>query len=279
MATIVCFHAHPDDESIATGGSMAKAAAAGHRVVLVVGTRGEMGEVAEGFLEPGEALGLRRITETFASAKVLGIDRVEFLGYVDSGMMGTPSNDYPYSFWQADVDSAAARLAAILREEAADILTIYDDNGGYGHPDHIQVHRVGLRAAEMAGTPHVFESAMNRDEVIRSMADAAEHFTEEQRAEMPDFENSEVEFGVSEDRITHAIDVSAFVEAKRESMRAHRSQIADEDFFLSMPDEFFARAFGTEWYISHQHQRAADEPFLVDLFDWSSDSAVRGRTR
>jgi LmbE family N-acetylglucosaminyl deacetylase len=147
MATLVAFHAHPDDECIATGGVMAKAAEEGHRVVLVVATRGEHGEVADGFLADGETLAERRVQETHASAAALGVHRVEFLGYVDSGMMGTPENDLPGSFWTADVDEAAERLAAILREEGADVLTCYDEIGGYGHPDHIQVHRVGLRAA------------------------------------------------------------------------------------------------------------------------------------
>ena len=146
MATLVCFHAHPDDECIATGGVMAKAAKDGHRVVLVVATRGEHGEVDERVLDDdGEELWQRRVKETEASADILGAQRVEFLGYVDSGMIGTPENDKSGSFWTADVDEAAERLANILREENADVLTIYDDHGGYGHPDHIQVHRVGKR--------------------------------------------------------------------------------------------------------------------------------------
>ena len=145
------FHAHPDDESIATAGTLARAAAAGHRVVLVFATRGELGEPVPGVLEPGEQLAMRRSAECYASAAVLGAKRVEFLGYTDSGMMGEPSNDAPYCFWQADVEHAARRLAVILDEEEPDVLTIYDDNGGYGHPDHIQVHRVGRRAAELAG--------------------------------------------------------------------------------------------------------------------------------
>jgi len=266
MATLVFFHAHPDDECIQTGGTMAKAAADGHRVVLVLATRGELGEVPDGFLDPGEALGLRRIKETFASAEVLGVDRVEFLGYVDSGMIGTDGNDGPYCFWRADVESAAARLAAILSEEAADVLTIYDDNGGYGHPDHIQVHRVGLRAGQLAGTPGVFEATMNRDEMIRNIKNASEFLSEEQLAEMPDLEGEDADtFGVAEERITHAVDVTGFVEVKRASMRCHRSQIADEAFFLAMPDEGFAQAFGTEWYISHRHERADGAPFLTDL--------------
>ncbi|MBP6729843.1 MAG: PIG-L family deacetylase, partial [Microthrixaceae bacterium] len=205
MATLVSFHAHPDDESIATGGTIAKAVADGHRVVLVMATRGEMGEVADDFLDPGEQLGIRRIGETFESAKVLGVHRVEFLGYVDSGMMGESTNDRAYSFWRADVDAAAARLAQILREESADVLTIYDEIGGYGHPDHIQVHRVGARAAELAGVTEVFEATINRDAMIRSIADAAETMSEEERAEMPDLEERP-DFGMPESRITHAVD-------------------------------------------------------------------------
>jgi LmbE family N-acetylglucosaminyl deacetylase len=266
MATFVFFHAHPDDECIQTGGTMAKVAADGHRVVLVVATRGELGEVPDGFLDPGEPLGLRRIKETMGSAEVLGADRVEFLGYVDSGMIGTEGNEGPYCFWQADVEFAAGRLAAILREEAADVLTIYDDNGGYGHPDHIQVHRVGKRAGEMAGTRAVYQATMNRDDIIRSMAESSEYLTEEQRAEMPDLEGEDAQnFGKPESVITHAVDVTGFVDAKRASMRCHRSQIADEAFFLAMPDDAFARAFGTEWYISESHTRAPDEPFIADL--------------
>src|SRR5436309_684452 len=155
MATLVSFHAHPDDETIPTGGTLAKAAKDGHRVVLVFATKGEHGEVDEGFLEPGETLAERRVKETERSAEILGAQRVEFLGYVDSGMMGTPENDKPGSFWTADIEEAAERLATILRDENADVVTIYDDHGGYGHPDHIQVHRVGKRAAELANTPRV----------------------------------------------------------------------------------------------------------------------------
>lgn len=267
MATIVCFHAHPDDEAIATGGTMAKAAAEGHRVVLVVATRGELGEVVPGVLDEGEPLGLRRINETMAAAEVLGAHRVEFLGYVDSGMIGTPGNDGAYCFWRADVEHAAHRLAAILREEAADVLTIYDDHGGYGHPDHIQVHRVGSRAAQMAGTPFVFESTMNRDAIIRSMKEHEGEMTDEERAEMPDLEGAEADFGSPERVITHAIDVSAYVEHKRRSMRCHASQIGPDDFFLKMTDEVFAQAFGTEWYIAHGGPaRAESAPFVDDLF-------------
>jgi LmbE family N-acetylglucosaminyl deacetylase len=162
MATLVSFQAHPDDESIGASGTLAKAVAAGHRVVLVFGTRGEQGEPVPGVLDEGEQLWERRVVECQRSAEIIGASRVEFLGYEDSGMMGEPTNDNPACFWQADLDEAAERLAAILRDEDATILTVYDDHGGYGHPDHIQVHRVGVRAAELAGTPRVFAGTMNR---------------------------------------------------------------------------------------------------------------------
>src|SRR4051794_7799295 len=158
MATLVCFHAHPDDESIATGGGMRRAADEGHEGVLVVATRGGEGEVDDGVLADGELLGERRRKETLASAEVLGVKAVEWLGYRDSGMVDTPTTKNPDCFWQADVDEAAAKLASILRAHDCDVLTIYDSNGNYGHPDHIQVHRVGVRAAELYGKADVFEA-------------------------------------------------------------------------------------------------------------------------
>jgi LmbE family N-acetylglucosaminyl deacetylase len=244
MATLVCFHAHPDDESIATGGVMAKAVDDGHRVVLVLATKGEHGEVAEGFLDDGETLAERRVTETHASAAVLGVHRVEFLGYVDSGMIDTPENDLAGSFWSADVEAAAQQLAAILTEESADVLTVYDDHGAYGHPDHIQVHRVGVRAAELAGTPKVFQSTINRTHLLELMRQAPPS---------EDFDIAELEadasFGSPEEVITCRVDVTAYVDRKRASMRAHASQIPEEHFMLSMPDDAFLASFGVEWFI------------------------------
>jgi LmbE family N-acetylglucosaminyl deacetylase len=265
VATLVTFHAHPDDEAIGTGGVMAKAAAAGHRVVLVVATRGEQGEPVPGVLNDGEALWERRVVETHRSAEVLGADRVEFLGYEDSGMMGEPTNDNPACFWQADVDEAADKLAGLLREVDADVITIYDHIGGYGHPDHIQVHRVGARAAELAGVDHVFQGTMNRDRVLEMIASQRENpdFADE-IGEGPDID--EENFGQPEALITHAIDVSGFVDHKRQSMLAHRSQIADDSFFIKMPLEAFAAAFGTEWFIELGVPRAEGAPFGDDLF-------------
>ena len=247
MATLVTFHAHPDDESIGAGGVMRKAADDGHRVVLVVATRGEHGEVQDGFLADGEQLWERRVIETQAAADILGVQRVEFLGYRDSGMMGEPTNDLPGSFWTAPVEDAAEKLAAILREENAGVLTSYDDNGGYGHPDHIQVHRVGKRAAELAGVDRVYQGTMNRDYMRRGM----ERFAAQAQAAGIEIPNpaDDADFGKPEAEITARVDVAAYTTQKRHAMRAHASQISEESFFLAMPEEAFAHAFGVEWFI------------------------------
>ena len=259
MATLVLFHAHPDDESIGTGGTIAKAVKDGHRVVLVTATRGEHGEYPEGFLAPGETLAARREQEMADAVAVLGIDRHVFLGYQDSGMMGTPENDDPASFWQADVEEAAQRLARILEEEHADVLTVYDANGIYGHPDHIKVYEVGVRAAEIAGTPKVYETTVNRtrwrERAARGQTptrsvetvDGVDRMIEEPASDEP--RTIEFPLGVEEEELTTAVDVRDFVDVKKRAMRAHASQITDESFFMQMSDEAFAEGFGTEWFI------------------------------
>ena len=259
--TLVTFHAHPDDEAIATGGIMARAAAEGHRVVLVVATRGEVGEVDDGFLAPGETLAERRAIETGRAAEALGVARVEFLGYTDSGMDGEPTNDAEGSFWSADVEEAATRLAAILDEERADVLTVYDERGGYGHPDHVQVHRVGVRAGELAGTPRVYESTLNRDHIQRLVAARPTDLAIGDNAPDPsEFDN----MGSPESEITTTVDVRDFVDHKRAAMRAHASQISESSFFLQMPDEAFREAFGWEWFIRRGGRPEASETSVFD---------------
>jgi LmbE family N-acetylglucosaminyl deacetylase len=260
MSTLVTFHAHPDDEAIATAGVMAKAAAEGHRVVLVTATRGEHGEVVEGVLEEGEPLAKRRVAELEAAADVLGVARCEVLGYVDSGMMGTPENDRPGSFWRADLGEAAGKLAAILAEERAEVLTVYDDHGTYGHPDHIQVHRVGVRAAEMVGVAKVYEATISRDHVRRLTALRPPGVDE---GEMPD--PDAMDLGVAESEITTVVDVSAYLDKKRKAMVVHASQIPETSFFLSLPAEAFAAAFGQEWFILRG--RTQDGVTENDLFE------------
>ena len=276
MATLVCFHAHPDDEAIATGGLMTLAKRDGHEVVLVLATRGEQGEPQPGVLNDGEPLWERRVVETHQAAEIMDLDRVEFLGYEDSGMIGEPTNENPLCFWQADVEEASQRLAAILREVDADVLTIYDSRGGYGHPDHIQVHRVGKRAAEIAGIDRVFQSTMNRDRIMKQMAENASIFENDVEGELEGETVEQIrkraeaadrgEFGSPETVITHAVDVADVVDVKKAAMAAHRSQIGPDSFFFKMPEAVFVAAFGTEWFIALESSRAEGEPFGTSLF-------------
>jgi LmbE family N-acetylglucosaminyl deacetylase len=260
--TLVTFHAHPDDESIATAGTMARAKAAGHRVVLVVATRGELGEHGPDALGPGETLTERRVAEQLEAAQYLGVDRVEFLGYHDSGMAGEATNDAPESFARADIEEAAGRLAKILADEHADVLTIYDDHGGYGHPDHVQVHRVGARAAEIAGTPRVYESTMNRDYIRRLIEQ-----NRDDMADVPDAPDAAAmdDFGSPEGIITTTVDVRDFVDRKREAMAAHASQIPADSFFMAMPPEAFREAFGYEWFIRRDKPDIRETWLFEDL--------------
>ncbi len=245
MSTVVFFHAHPDDEAIATGGTMARLVDEGHRVVLVTATRGELGEIPEGLLRPGESLVERRMAELTEACRLLGCSRQVFLDYLDSGMAGEPTNHRPGSFAGADVEEAGSALAALLREESAEVLVTYDEHGGYGHPDHIQVHRVGMAAAEMASTPVVYLSTMNRDFLIGLSAESGG------ASWQPDAGATErmATMGEPESRITTTVDVSPWIEVKRRSMQAHASQISESSFFLSMPEDVFRKVWGQEWFI------------------------------
>ena len=245
MATLVCFHAHPDDEAISTGGLMATAADAGHRVVLVCATRGELGEPEEGILDEGEELWERRIIELGTSCEILGAEAPRFLDYEDSGMVGEPSNDNPACFWQADHDEATSRLVEILREVDADVLTIYDDHGGYGHPDHLRVHSVGLAAAPLAGVEHVYEATVNRDRV-REMLLAAQD--PDSGVDLDEDDVDPETFGTNANDISFELDVRAAVSRKKDAIVAHRSQVGPDSFFLKLPDEVFEQAFGFEWF-------------------------------
>src|SRR3954451_1702121 len=219
-STIVSFHAHPDDEAILVGGTLAMAADAGHRVVLVFATRGDLGEVDDGVLEPDEALGQRREHEARAAAAVLGAARVAFLPFHDSGMAGEASNDAPDAFAAADVEQAAGQLADLLREENADVLTVYDERGGYGHPDHIQVHRVGVLAADLAGTPVVLEATVP-GRAFRAVLQALAVLGHPLGGSAP---LGTVGVFAGPGTITHRVTFRAALRSKRAAMAAHASQ-------------------------------------------------------
>lgn len=242
MATVVFFHAHPDDEAIATGGTMARLSDEGHRVVLVSATAGELGETPEGLLGPGETLVERRRAELAEACRALGVHRHVELGYLDSGMAGEESNHRPGAFAAADPDDAAAALATILGDEQADVLVIYDEHGVYGHPDHVQVYEVGRRATEQAGTPVLYLVTLDRERMQELAASSG--------FAPPDEPDRDLEvMGEPGWRITTSVDVRPWVDRKRAAMTAHRSQIAPDSFFLAMPDDVFREVWGVEAYI------------------------------
>ena len=251
--TLLAFHAHPDDEALLTSGTMARAAAEGHRVVLVVATDGGEGLAATQYAGDG-GLAVRRMGELEASARALGVARVEHLGYADSGLGPHAPPDPPGAtrFVRADTDEAAARLAAILTEEDADVLLTYDPNGGYGHPDHVKAHEVGMRAAELAGTRRVLQATVPRDTICRAIDLAAKVYRFP-----PEFDRNSFNRAFSARRdITHRISVRRHIGAKRASMRAHASQAsadggADRTLaaFLRIPRPLYDLVFGREWYV------------------------------
>jgi LmbE family N-acetylglucosaminyl deacetylase len=268
MATLVAFHAHPDDECLTTGGTIAKYAAAGHRVVVVFATGGELGEEPDDL--GGESLVERRRREADCAAGALGAHRVAWLGYRDSGMTGWEANADPRAFANASTEVAAAALAALLRAEEATTLTIYDWHGNYGHPDHVKVHHVGIRAAEIAGTPHVYEATSNRDamrELIKlappELLPPEDHEGETFDPDGPADDGNP--FGTPDSEITTAIDVTEYLRAKRASLHCHSSQISDTSMFLTMPDDAFAMMMGTEWFIRRDANPPERETELAGL--------------
>lgn len=248
MSTIVYCHAHPDDEASQTSGAMARASAEGHRVVVVFATNGDHGEVAEDAID-GETVADHRRREAEASARVLGLGRIVWLGYSDSGMTGWEQNDAETSFHRADLDEAARSLADVLDEEDADFLVGYDWHGGYGHPDHVQVHHLVHRAAPLARrTPRLLESTVNRTAMSRLFEGARTGGMEMEWSPDDPMDDGNP-LGTPEHEITWEVDVSAYLPHKRGSLEAHKSQASDIDQFLSMPPEVFARFFGSEYYI------------------------------
>jgi LmbE family N-acetylglucosaminyl deacetylase len=240
---LVSFHAHPDDEALLTAGTLARAAAEGHRVTLVVATSGEAGLAGQ---PAGSALAARRLAELRASAAAIGCARVVELNYADSGM----HNEHK-GFATLDVDEPARRLAAILAEERADALTSYDAQGGYGHPDHVQVHRVAGRAAELAGTPVVLQATVDRTALLRAM-----WLVHKLKLAPADFSPDRLRQAYSARAdITHRVDVRGYLDQKRASMRAHASQAAGGTdtrtlaYLLRLPRPVYRLALGTEWFI------------------------------
>lgn len=256
MATVVALHAHPDDEAILTGGTLAKAAAAGHRVVVVVATDGRVHNTDADV----------RLDELRLSASILGAHRVQWLGYADSGFGPQFLPDPPgrVRFARADIEEAAGRVAAILREENAELLISYEANGGYGHRDHVQIHHVGARAAELAGTPRVLEVTMPRELLAR-----AGRLARLLRLPEPypaDVVRTAYAPGAT---ITHRVNVVGFARQKRDAFLAHRSQFGAVSPALAaalrwLPPRLFAVPLGREWFVDPAHRGG---PVRRDIFD------------
>ena len=246
--TIVSFHAHPDDEALLTSGTLARAAAEGHRVVIVVATAGEAGLTGDEVDGSGAGLGGRRTAELAASARAIGAARVEVLGHPDSGW-GAGAGPREGAFSALEVEPLAEELAALLRAEEADALTTYDAQGGYGHPDHVQVHRVGLRAAQLAGTPVVLEATVDRDLIDRVVRVLRRVGRIVPVPELPDTATAYTPRG----ELTHRVDVRRHLGAKCASLRAHASQASGGDartlaLLLRLPAPLRRLVLGREWF-------------------------------
>jgi LmbE family N-acetylglucosaminyl deacetylase len=252
--TLLAVHAHPDDEATGTGGVLARYASEGIRTVLVTCTDGACGD-GPGGVKPGEpghdpaAVVAMRRAELDASCAALKISDLELLGYGDSGMMGWAANDAPGSFWSTPIDVAAARLAEVLQRYQPDVVVTYDENGFYGHPDHIQAHRITMAALDATGFGgKVYWTTMPRSEMARFaeiMRELGLEFDEPEPA--PDAPPP-VEMGLPDDEITTWVDTRDFADQKYDALAAHASQ-SDNIFFLRMGRERFAELMGVETFV------------------------------
>ena len=265
---LLLVHAHPDDETIGSGATMARyAATPGTSVTLVTCTLGEEGEIvlpeyAHLAADQQDGLGAHRQTELAGAMAALGVDDWRLLGgpgrYRDSGMMGVASNERPECFWRADLLEAASHLVAVIREVRPQVLVTYDDFGGYGHPDHIQAHRVAMYAMALAeapsfradlGTAHSIDKAYwiaFPKGVMRAGIDAlrAAGETTGFAAMDPD----DLPFAVDDALVTTVVDGSAFHEAKLGAMRAHATQISLDSGFFALSNNIGAPAMATEYF-------------------------------
>ncbi|MBB4700920.1 N-acetyl-1-D-myo-inositol-2-amino-2-deoxy-alpha-D-glucopyranoside deacetylase [Sphaerisporangium siamense] len=257
-------HAHPDDESSGTGATMAKYAAEGAQVTLVTCTLGEEGEIVVPDLahlaaDREDRLGEHRIGELEAACKALGVVDHRFLGgpgrWRDSGMMDTPSNENPRCFWRADLDEAAGELVKVIREVRPQVLVTYDENGFYGHPDHIQAYRVAWRAFELAADASFGEGEpwkIAKFYFTTMPKSALRHLGDVMREAGIEGFPGDVEdlpFGAPDKAVTTEIDARPHAPAKLDALRAHRSQVDLADPWFKVAERRGEEAMGVEYYI------------------------------
>src|SRR5947199_5985005 len=247
MGTLALVHAHHDDEAISTGGVMMKAKAHGHRVVLVTATRGEAGEIYNMDEEASRPrLGEIRTEELKSAAEILGVDRLEFLGYRYSGMVDSTDNKDPRSFHQAKLEDAAGKLAVLIREERPAVVVTYAQEGVYGHPDHIKANQVTNAALDILEREGLPVKKIYYTAIPRSMMEAfVQQMPEEARQAMG---GSMRIAGTPDELVTTRVDVQDYIQGKRDAFRAHVSQNDPNSWFSTMQDQVYELAFGTEYY-------------------------------
>jgi N-acetyl-1-D-myo-inositol-2-amino-2-deoxy-alpha-D-glucopyranoside deacetylase len=282
---LLLVHAHPDDESIGTGATMARYAAEGAHITLVTCTLGEGGEIIPPALaalaaDRDDQLGGYRIGELSVACQALGVSDHRFLGgpgrWRDSGMMGTPDNDDPRAFWQADTEEAARALAAIIRKVRPHVMVTYDDNGFYGHPDHIQAHRVSWRAFQLAAQPDVTladgHPAAPSWQVSKFYASTTPESSLAEEIEILQAERlpagftaptsaADLVYGVPDEQVTTEIDASDYLDAKVAAMRAHATQISVHGVFFALSNTVAQLASGVEYYALLSGQRGPGGPY------------------
>jgi mycothiol conjugate amidase Mca len=261
--TLMAVHAHPDDEAFGSAGTLARYSAEEVMTCLVVATRGEVGEIHDPALDEAEArprLGQIREQELRRAAGILGITHLDFLGYEDSGMVGTPENDNPRCFHLASLEEATGRLVALIRRYRPQVLITYGEDGGYNHPDHVRAHLVASTAFQDAGTPRRFPEAGPAwqpqklygigfsKKALRDLWQAIRErgtpwpFPGEAPDDPPDW-------GMPVERLTATIDVAAYVPRARESLRQHRTQFDPDGPWMQLPDDLARIGFGTEHFV------------------------------
>jgi LmbE family N-acetylglucosaminyl deacetylase len=327
-ATLMTVHAHPDDEVIGTGGTMALAVERGRRVVLVTCTRGEMGEIVVPEMDTPDnhrRLGELRAAELEQSMAALGVTEWENLGYRDSDMMGRPGNRDARCFWQANLDEAIGRLVFLVRTYQPDVMTTYNDFGGYGHPDHIRTHLVAVGAFARAGDPawypeqlapehggtgapadegglatwapaKLYEQALpaslrtamkERLDALgeRSFWSPPEDATPEQ---LEEFNAFMARMLVPDETITAWVDVHPVLDQRWNAIKAHRTQISDENPFVRFGKEAWAEYWHREAFVRRETRVPAPD-HETDLFEgldgrppgrygWDSDGLPAGST-
>lgn len=277
---LLAVHAHPDDEVIATGGILADAAARGLRSKVITCTDGRRGEIVGAGMDP-DAIRPRldevRAAELADALAQLGVAEHAFLGYHDSGMMGVEGNADPSAFWQADVHEAVGRLVAHIRTFQPSVAVTYDAYGGYGHPDHIQAHRITVLAIEAAGmgalypeaggswvTPKLYFATLPKSAIAQANEMFAAHGLASPFGEATD--PADIPMGTEDARITTMVDVSAHMAAKQAALQAHASQIAPDSFFLNVPEEMAQGFYGTEWFVRRHSTVSVPDDMETDLF-------------